>query len=96
MTSSLDLINEFEKTFEVEKWTVNGLHIWPAIRVPLMTAWEQKLYYTKGEFSQDKKVFSQKVLSELNLLWVAIRTCSFFLIIKNMMLGFGGYQNQEF
>ena len=44
MTKSLDLITEFEEEFEVEKWTVNGLHRGSIIRLQAMFLWENKLY----------------------------------------------------
>jgi hypothetical protein len=30
----IDLINEVESRFAVEEWTIDGLHIWPIIRIP--------------------------------------------------------------
>ena len=72
MKTSLELINEFEKTFQVEKWTVNDIHIWPAIRIPLMTAWEQSLYYKDINLDNQKQGLYYRVLSELKQLMLAI------------------------
>ena len=72
MKSSLDLINEFEKTFQVEKWTVNNIHIWPAIRIPLLTAWEQSLYYEDNNINNTKLDLPYRVLSELKQIILAI------------------------
>jgi len=75
MKTSLELINEFEKTFQVEKWMVNDIHIWPAIRIPLMTAWEQSLYYKNTNIHNKKKGLYSRVFDELNQLLLAI--CSY-------------------
>ena len=47
-TQTLELINEFEEEFSVETWEVEGMKIWPAVRIPLIAAWEKKLYYSDG------------------------------------------------
>jgi hypothetical protein len=90
MSRSLDLINEFEETFEVDKWTVNGLHIWPAIRIPLMTAWERQLYYTDDEFNNKQSIW-KKIKSESKLLWLAITTYRSFSDEKKYDIGIWGY-----
>jgi len=66
--TSLELINEFEQTFRVENWKVNNLHIWPAIRIPLMTAWEQTLYYKDLDISRNKTTTYYRVISDLKQL----------------------------
>jgi hypothetical protein len=71
--TSLDLINEFEKTFEVEKWTVNGLHIWPSLRIPLVSAWEKVLYYKNEEFVKSKLTLVQKIKKEIYWFKLALR-----------------------
>ena len=71
--TSLELINEFEKTFDVEKWTVNGLHIWPSLRIFLVSAWEKVLYYKNDEFKSDKISLFQKIKNEINWLQLALR-----------------------
>jgi len=78
MTKSLDLINEFEKNFEVEGWVINGLHIWPAVRVPLLMAWEKKLYYSNGEIEKRHNSAFYKIKKELKWWWVALTTYEFF------------------
>ena len=75
MKTSLEFINEFERIFQVEKWIVNDIHIWPAIRIPLMTAWERDLYYKDIYFDSEKKSAYYRVFSELKQL--AIATLSF-------------------
>ncbi len=31
----IDILNDFEKGFPVEKWVINGIHIWPPLRMQL-------------------------------------------------------------
>lgn len=72
MKSSLELIAEFEKTFQVENWKVNDIHIWPAIRIPLMAAWERDLYYKDVNISSKRQLPYYRVFSELKQLILAI------------------------
>jgi len=74
MTQSLNFINEFEETFEVQKWTVNGLHIWPAIRIPLISEWESHLYYKPDEVLTEKPSFIQKLQWEYALWKLAFKS----------------------
>lgn len=37
--SALDDIQELERTFLVESWTIGGLRVWPIARIALTTAW---------------------------------------------------------
>ena len=69
----LDLINEFEETFGVENWTVEGVHIWPAIRLPLITLWEERHYHPASELSVKKVGLLTRIRTELSSLWLAFR-----------------------
>ena len=79
-TRSLELINEFEQEFSVDKWEVNGLKIWPAIRIPLISAWEKELYYGDGALDSKTIPFYKRALDEIRLLsWSFLKylTCFF-------------------
>ena len=71
--SILDLISEFEETFGVENWAVDGLHIWPAIRLPLITLWEEQLDHPSSEFGVRKVSLPERIKTELNNLWLALQ-----------------------
>ena len=63
-TRSLELINEFEQEFSVDKWEVNGLKIWPAIRIPLISKWEKELYYGDGALDSEQISWCKRFLHE--------------------------------
>lgn len=54
MIKTLKLVTEFEQEFKVDQWTVNGLKIWPILRIELVTAWEWHIYY--GDMRLDQKI----------------------------------------
>lgn len=45
MSQLMDLINDIEKEFNVNEWTINGIHVWPIIRV----TFAMKHYYRSEE-----------------------------------------------
>jgi len=54
MIRTLDLVKEFEQKFKVDQWAVNGLKVWPVLRIELVTVWERHIYY--GDIKQDKSL----------------------------------------
>jgi hypothetical protein len=58
MIQTIKLIEKFEKFFNVESWVVNNLKIWPVLRIPLITIWEEKLFYSNEEYTKNRTSFS--------------------------------------
>jgi hypothetical protein len=78
MTQSLDLINEFEEAFEVDKWEINGVHIWPMVRLPLIYSWERYLMYPDGEIDQKFRSINKKIADEASKFFNGLK-----MLIKN-------------
>ena len=95
-TRSLSLINEFEKEFSVEKWEINGLKIWPAIRIPLISAWERKLYYGDGALDSEQISWCKRFLHEGWLIsWSFIQHLSSLFVRTRADVGFLGLDKER-
>lgn len=75
---SIEILQEIERNFPVEKWKINGLHIWPLIRIDLGFV----IYYQRlGENIQRDNSSSNIILKR------AIETLNgSFKVLKNIIL----------
>lgn len=63
-TKILDLLNEIEEKFQVDKWMVDGIHIWPIIRIDLM----MNLHYESSPDLQTRINLLLKIREGLKML----------------------------
>ena len=56
-----DIINSIEEKFPVDEWVIDGIHVWPIIRMKL--AFELTGYYTTS--AQNKKSLFKKIIIQL-------------------------------
>lgn len=58
----MDLINEIEEKFPVDEWAVDGIHVWPLIRISLaMRMYAQNASFRNKKSKEDEKSIFQHI-----------------------------------
>lgn len=86
-----EFILQLEKKWKVDEWVVNGIHIWPYVRIKIFTFFLSNIHANSSDdLSIKRKKIFNKLKKASKLLGIFFRLQFFFLSLKRKQILFFG------